>query len=106
MKHIKYISFISQRFLAAKSLRIAFGLTLGFVLATLAPALAQRSCGSDYEQQYEDATPATRQQMTAIEQQTQRYQLAVTDRAEAALPIITIPVVVHVVYNTSQQNVS
>jgi hypothetical protein len=106
MKHIKYISFISQRFLAAKSLRIALGLTLGFVLATLAPALAQEICGSDYEQQYQNATPATQQQMTAIEQYTQQYQSAVTNRTAVALPVITIPVVVHVVYNTSQQNVS
>jgi hypothetical protein len=96
---------LSQRF-RSNSWRMALGLTVGFVLATLAPALAQRSCGSNYEQQYQDATPATQQQMTAIEQQTQRYQLAATNRAEAALPIITIPVVVHVVYNTLEQNVS
>jgi hypothetical protein len=69
----------------------------------MAPALAQRSCGSDYEQQYQNATPVIQQQMTAIEQQTQRYQLAATNRTALN---ITIPVVVHVLYSTASENVS
>ncbi|MBD2768525.1 T9SS type A sorting domain-containing protein [Hymenobacter sp. BT664] len=95
---------LCQRF-RVKSLRMVFGLSLGLALAAMAPALGQRSCGSDYEQQYQNATPDIQQQMTAIEQQTRQYQLDITNRTALA-SIITIPVVVHVLYRTPSENVS
>lgn len=67
-------------------------------------AHAQRVCGSaDHFQEMMNSNPEFKSNRTLIEQQAQEY-LAHPDKHLRALK--TIPVVVHVVYNTAAQNVS
>ena len=77
-------------------------LTLSFLLLFVLSLSAQRNCGSmDYlEQQIQD-NPALIQQMQVIEEHTERFA-----GQTVARNVITIPVVVHVVYNTSAENIS
>ena len=77
-------------------------LTLSFLLLFVLSLSAQRNCGSmDYlEQQIQD-NPALIQQMQVIEEHTERFA-----GQTGARNVITIPVVVHVVYNTSAENIS
>ncbi|GIV38264.1 MAG: hypothetical protein KatS3mg033_0064 [Thermonema sp.] len=49
--------------------------------------------------------PEMAQRMAEIERQTQRY-VASFNQAEAATTVITIPVVVHVIYSNSNENIS
>lgn len=84
---------------------IAFQICLIVGLLSGNVVLAQRTCGTDYQQQYQNADAFTRQRMDAINQQTISYRSsASTSRSSGQ--IITIPVVVHVVYNTTAENVS
>jgi len=94
---------------------------IGCLLIVL-PGLSQRSCGStDYRQRQLSLHPALGPAVQAAEQFTRR-QLELESKevaggkdatgassaksGNASLQLVTIPVVVHVVYNSSQQNIS
>lgn len=65
---------------------------------------AQSRCSStEYLQWQLQQDPTLQQSMQAVEQHTQQY---ATQPAHGQRAVITIPVVVHVVYNTSTQNIS
>lgn len=71
---------------------------------------AQRNCGTgQYWQSQLDSDPALRTRYRQIEH-TAKLQLQVSgkkqDAGVADLPIITIPVVIHVLYHTQEQNIS
>jgi len=77
------------------------------------PGLTQRDCRSfDYRQQQLSADPSLAAKVEAVEQFThmQLHRSSVTITGEGGketIPaIITIPVVVHIVYNTTSQNIS
>ena len=65
---------------------------------------AQRNCGSmDHHHQLLEDDPSLQHRMDAIEKATQQF---INNPQKAVSGIITIPVVVHVVYNTAAQNIS
>ncbi len=65
---------------------------------------AQRVCGSaEHLQQQLQQNPAMAEQMGAIERHTENF---VQANPNGQRVVVTIPVVVHVVYNTTAQNVS
>jgi hypothetical protein len=65
---------------------------------------AQRNCGSmDYLQNQQEEHPEREQRLKLIEQHTARV---LDDPTRAVTGTVTIPVVVHVVYNTSTENIS
>jgi hypothetical protein len=77
---------------------------LGVILIGSLNSNAQRICGSmDYLNSQIQSDPNIVQRRQIIETQTQSYQSALN---KAAGVLVTIPVVVHVVYNTSTQNIS
>ncbi|WP_431214848.1 hypothetical protein ACQ86N_08880 [Puia sp. P3] len=85
---------------------------VGCMLISL-PGLTQRDCRSfDYRQQQVNADPSLAAKVEAVEQFTQMrlHRSSVTIAGEGikeTIPtIITIPVVVHIVYNNSSQNIS
>lgn len=89
-----------------------FLLFLGYCLLFLT-GTAQRDCRQfDYRQDLLKNDPRLAVNLAAIEQftlqQLQRPSVAVTgqDHKSGALPLITIPVVIHIVYNSSSQNIS
>lgn len=64
----------------------------------------QRTCSTmDNQERLEKLYPEMKANQAAIEQQTQNYSLS---NAKNSLATVNIPVVVHVVYNTSAQNIS
>jgi hypothetical protein len=75
-------------------------------------ATSQRICGSvEYRQQLLHYTPALSEKIAAVEAFTNRYQLrknlsAPVDTTNTGLRVIDIPVVVHVIYNSSIANIS
>lgn len=74
------------------------------IFIALTQANAQSRCSSnEYLQSQLQQDPTLQQRMQAIEQHTQQYATQPTAGQRA---VITIPVVVHVVYNTTAQNVS
>lgn len=67
-------------------------------------ALAQRNCGSmDYLNMQMQTDPKRATKLETIERQTEE---AVENPGRAVNGVITIPVVVHVVYNTTAENIS
>jgi len=89
-----------------------FLLFLGYLLLTI-PGRAQLDCRSfDYRQDLLKRDPRLSSNLAAIEQftrlQLQSSSVAVTglDHKSGPLPLITIPVVVHILYNSSTQNIS
>src|SRR5262245_5610001 len=69
-------------------------------------AFAQRNCGTmENLARLKSLDPALDLRMQKIEEQTAAY-IAAHPNASAERTVITVPVVVHVVYNTSSQNVS
>jgi hypothetical protein len=79
-------------------------LLLAFMATTL--TYAQRNCGStEYLQQQLNADPEIQQNMNEIERLTQKY---VQTQFKSANAVISIPVVVHLVYNrrSASQNIS
>jgi hypothetical protein len=81
--------------------KIAF---IGVFLLTNFNAGAQRKCGTvDYLNTQIQSDPSIIQRRQKIESHTQAYQNSLNKSTAA---IVTIPVVVHVVYNTSTQNIS
>ena len=84
-------------------LSVLSGLLL--VCFTASNSMAQRNCGTmSYLEKLKQKDPATEQRMQQLEQQIQDI-IANQDQNDRG-SIIHIPVVVHVVYNTVQQNVS
>lgn len=86
-----------------------FMLSLGCMLWQTVPVCSQtlieRTCSSaDYLQQAIQADPDYVQRLEAIERHTEDYVARHANDNERA--VYTIPVVVHVVYNTSSQNIS
>ena len=66
---------------------------------------AQRTCGStEYLQQQKDQDPKRQLKLERIEEHTREFMMNHDTRSSA--PIITIPVVVHVVWNTASENIS
>ena len=81
-----------KNFYLTFSLLLLFGLSLS----------AQRNCGAmEYLEYQQQLDPTMEQRMQAIEEFTERFSGEMNGRN-----VITIPVVVHVVYNTSTQNIS
>lgn len=86
---------------------------IGYLLFTI-PGMAQQDCRSfDYRQAELKNNPALAVAVSAVEQFTRRQlqipSVAVTGGQSlkgASLPLITIPVVVHIVYNTAAENTS
>ncbi|MBK7239717.1 MAG: fibronectin type III domain-containing protein [Flavobacteriales bacterium] len=79
-----------------------YALFLGFSM-TIA-ATAQRNCGSmDYLQQQIDANPDRAARLEQIDAFTTQF---ILDHSEEDRAVITIPVVFHVVYANSTQNIS
>jgi hypothetical protein len=87
---------------------------IGYLLLTV-PGMAQQDCRSfDYRQAQLKNNPALAVAVAAAEQFTRRQlqipSVAVTGAGQnpkgASLPLITIPVVVHIIYNTSAENIS
>ena len=65
---------------------------------------AQRNCGAqEHLEQLQEQFPKMQDRILEIEKATQRF---VNDPTKAVNGVITIPVVVHVVYNTSAENIS
>ncbi len=66
---------------------------------------AQRNCATKDLQQLEQDDPKHAEQLRLIEEHTEEYIRTRTDEHKSA-SIITIPVVVHVIYQTNAQNIS
>ena len=85
-------------------------LGIALALTTILPASAQhqgRNCGTmDNLHQLEQQDPSLRERMQHIERETQQWINSQKGAANRSAVVITIPVVVHVVYNTTAQNIS
>lgn len=81
-------------------------ITLLFALALTTTALfSQRNCGTmDHLEHQIELNPAIQDNIDALEQFTRNY--VKTPVRELSGGILTIPVIVHVVYSNSQQNIS
>ena len=73
-------------------------------------ATSQRICGfADYRQQFIHNTPGLNEKIASIEAFTKRLQSIHSPSSNNSITessVITIPVVVHVIYNSSIQNIS
>ncbi|RAK68276.1 GEVED domain-containing protein [Hymenobacter edaphi] len=77
------------------------------LLTSAAQAQSVRQCATvDNLQAQLTADPAMAARRAAIEAQTQTYLANKANEAQRTNAVITIPVVVHVLYNTSAQNIS
>ena len=79
--------------------------TLTLLLVLLSTSLvAQRNCGSmDYLQMQQENNPKRLEQLKAVEQHTAQV---LSNPSRSVNGVITIPVVVHVVYNNATENIS
>jgi hypothetical protein len=74
------------------------------LLALQQSALAQRICGTtEYQQMLEQQDPSIINRREEIEQFTRDYLI---NNPQGDRALVTIPVVVHVVYNTTAENIS
>lgn len=81
-------------------------ITVTFFLFSFYSTKAQRNCGTmDYLLQQQQMDSSIIQKMQAIEVQTSQY-INNKGSQRSTGQVITIPVVVHVVYNTTAQNIS
>jgi hypothetical protein len=79
---------------------------LVFTLLWQSQSLAQRNCATmDVLKQQLQEDPGMLQRMNAIERYTERYIQQLPQTGESR-NVITIPVVVHIVYNNSTENIS
>lgn len=79
-------------------------LSVLILLGLTSLSYAQRNCGAnDHLEQQLEKYPKLEQRMQAIEKATQQF---INNPQKAVNGVITIPVVVHVVYNTSAENIS
>lgn len=82
-------------------------LLFGLLLLSTTSMSAQRVCGTMHHQQMlEQQDPKVIQQRQSIENFTSQYVINHLNSNNNNRAVITIPVVVHVVYNTAVQNVS
>jgi hypothetical protein len=65
----------------------------------------KRKCAADEVFERQNLIPEVAQQREQIEQQTRQFMMRKGSR-NARTGVLTIPVVVHVIYNTSQENIS
>lgn len=87
-----------------KNLLWALGLSALMSTSAMAQNTAVRNCGTmQHLADMEAADPTLAARMQQIEQQTQQI---VSNMANKTAAIVTIPVVFHVLYNTSSQNIS
>ncbi len=66
---------------------------------------AQRNCSSMHMDQIEQKDPKQAERLRAIEKFTQKY-IEDVEQGRASSAVITIPIVFHVVYRTSTENIS
>jgi hypothetical protein len=90
-------------------------LLLLITFLTVLFARSQRICGfADYRQQFIHNTPGLSDRITSIELFTKKFQkqnslahlMGANNTTASGLQVITIPVIVHVIYNSSSQNIS
>jgi hypothetical protein len=82
-------------------------LLLPIGIITMQAQVRKRSCGSaDALTQMISNNPAIAAARQEIEVQTKKFALAHANNASRSVNTITIPVVVHIVYNTTVQNIS
>jgi hypothetical protein len=82
----------------------SFLLTVLLSIASLT-AIGQRNCAStEYLEQQKTEDPKRQMRMDRIEDHTRQFIMNQENRSSA--PVITIPVVVHVVWNTAAENIS
>src|SRR6478736_7980156 len=73
---------------------------------------AQKQCSSaDYSSQLANISPSIRQNILAAESFLQSYRTeilssGIDNTATGSLPVITIPVVVHILYKDASQNIT
>ncbi len=91
-----------------KKLLYLGSLILGGLFISTQNATAQhRGCGTHSHQEiYNNGTPEIRNRMDAIENHTQQFEQNFLSNRNKVTGVITIPVVVHVVYNTAAQNIT
>lgn len=79
-------------------------LVLAFIMLMLGSTYGQRNCGSmDHLHHQIEHNPERAKALEAIERHTQQY---VKNNSGSRNLLVTIPVVVHVVYNSSTENIS
>ncbi|MBP7166317.1 MAG: T9SS type A sorting domain-containing protein [Bacteroidia bacterium] len=82
-------------------------LALSFTMMTGAMAQNTRNCGTMHHlHEMEQNDPTLQARMQNIERETEQWIQTNNNNANKAAAVITIPVVVHVVYNTASQNIS
>ncbi len=86
-------------------MRLFYIALCAFFLSAIGPvAFAQRNCGTmDYLQYEQQMDPERLQRLEAIEKHTREI---LNDPSRVTSDVIVIPVVVHVVYNTTAENIS
>ena len=88
-----------------KNLLLALGIGAMLFTSAMAQSSAVRNCGTmQHLADMEASDPMLVARMQQIEQQTQ--QIITNSSAAKTAAVVTIPVVFHVVYNTSGQNIS
>ncbi len=82
------------------------GLALSIVMAGSVSAQQVRNCGTMHHlHELEAQDPGLTDRMQRVERETQQW-INQSNTAQRGAAVVTIPVVVHVVYNTSAQNIS
>ena len=83
--------------------------TLALTLALAGSIFAQsgRNCGTMHHlEEMQKQDPSLRERMETIERETQQWISTNSNNANKTTVVVTIPVVVHVLYNTASQNIS
>jgi len=106
-KSIKLFNSRFMNYLSFKQLACCLFLCFSFGLSAQHnhPTPPRNCHAMDVLQQQQQADPAIQQRMQNIEQHTQNY-IRSGQANSSSRSVITIPVVVHVIYNTSAQNIS
>lgn len=82
------------------------GLALSLVMAGGVSAQQVRNCGTMHHlHELEEQDPGLTERMLRVERETQQW-INQSNTAQRGAAVVTIPVVVHVVYNTTAQNIS
>ena len=81
--------------------------TLGLLVFISGILFAQRNCGAmDYLEKQKVLDPQLEERMRIIEIETQEYIKQNINLTRAQAAVVTIPVVFHVVYNNTTENIS
>ncbi|REJ82381.1 MAG: T9SS C-terminal target domain-containing protein [Bacteroidetes bacterium] len=90
-----------------KKILLILGITLLSSILSVSAGNIQRKCGTmEVLEQMKMDDPGLESRMQQIEQHTTIYQQAGNNSQNRTASVITIPVVFHLVYNTSAQNIS